>query len=129
MIEKLLRRFIPHDDIGWESLGEKFTRYNVVKCRWFNLYIHQMWSPIAPPLCHDHPWSFVTFIIRGGYWESTDGETFTFRKPGRVLYRPAAWAHTVKTVDHYAWSVVVTSRTTRKWANRDCRTGEVREHV
>lgn len=125
MIEKLLRRFISHDDQGWEEVGEKFTRYNVWKTRWFNIYIHQMWSPIAPPVCHDHPWSFVSLILRGGYWESTDGQTFIFRKPGRILYRPAEWAHTVKTVDRYAWSIVVTGSYKRNWENHDCRTGAI----
>ena len=49
MIEKLLRWLIPHDDIGWKEIGERFTRYNVVKTRWFNVYIHQMWC-----LSHRH---------------------------------------------------------------------------
>lgn len=119
-LEKLMRRYIPHDDIGWESVGEKFTRYNIVRCRWFNLYIHQMWSPIAPPMCHDHPWAFVTFILMGGYWESQDGKTWTFRRPFSVLYRPAEFRHTVKTVDKYAWSCVVTTRRQRQWHDYDC---------
>jgi hypothetical protein len=125
MLEKLLRRFIPHDDIGWESVGEKFTRYNLLKCRLLNVYIHQMWSPIAPPVCHSHPWAFVTFILRGGYWETRDNETWVFRKPGRVLYRPAKFRHTVKTVDHYAWSFVITGPYSNQWANHNCRTGEI----
>lgn len=121
MIERLLRRFIKHEDIGWKDIGEKFTRYLVLQSRWFNVFIHQMSAPIAPPKCHDHPWSFVSFVIRGGYWESTDGVNFEFRAPGTILYRKAEHAHTVKNAPGLAWTVVITGPARRKWQNKDCR--------
>lgn len=123
LIERFLRWAIPHDDIGWRDIGEEFTRYNVANNRYFRIFIHQMHAPIAPPKCHDHPWSFVTFIVKGGYWETTDGENFTWRAPGSILYRPAAFAHTVKTnpPEHKSWSVVVAGPTVRQWQNKDCR--------
>ena len=122
MIEKLLRRFVKHEDIGWKELQEKFTRYLVWESRWFNIFIHQMYAPIAPPKCHDHPWSFVSFVLRAGYWESTDGVGFFYRKPGTILYRKAEHAHTVMTRDRRtAWSLVITGPARRKWQNKDCR--------
>lgn len=125
MLERWLRRHIPYDTVGWKEIGEVFTRYNVLKTRWFSVYIHQMWAPIAPPLCHDHPWSFVTFIISGGYWETTDGTNFKFIRPGLVLYRPAHYTHTVKTVKRFAWTFVITGPRSNDWHNHDCRTGEI----
>jgi hypothetical protein len=121
MIERLLRRFIPHEDIGWIEIGERFTRYFVWRSRWFNVFIHQMYAPIAPPLCHDHPWSFVSLVLKKGYWESTDGQTFAWRPSKSILYRPAEFRHTVKTDNETAWSLVVTGPKRRQWGNHECR--------
>lgn len=122
-IERLLRWAIPHVDIGWRDIGEEFTRYTVASNRFFRVFIHQMHAPIAPPKCHDHPWSFVSLILTGGYWESSNGKDFTFYKPGSVLFRRAEFAHTVKTnpPEHSAWTLVITGPYRRQWQNKDCR--------
>jgi hypothetical protein len=118
----LLRRFIKHEDLGWKELNEKFTRFLVVESKYFSVFIHKLDGPIAPPKCHDHPWSFVSFILRGGYWESADGFTFHFRAPGEVIYRRAEHAHTVKTIPPtVAWTLVITGPIRRKWKNHDCK--------
>lgn len=59
--------------------------------------------------CHNpdlnHPWVFVSIIISGGYWEVTpdvgwkDGVGPLKRRwcgPGRILFRPANWIHSVQ---------------------------------
>jgi hypothetical protein len=48
---------------------------------------------------HDHPWPFLTIILRGGYWETRyDRETgeevgTKWHGPGSVLFRPAGAFH------------------------------------
>lgn len=45
---------------------------------------------------HDHPWAFMTIILKGGYYEISDNEGVrknTFYKPGSILFRPATWVH------------------------------------
>lgn len=47
---------------------------------------------------HDHPWPYLTIILRGGYWESRyspDGHQTEckWHGPGSVLYRPAGSWH------------------------------------
>lgn len=47
---------------------------------------------------HDHPWPYVTIILRGGYWETRyndAGEKLSeeWYGPGSVLYRPAGSWH------------------------------------
>lgn len=121
-IESLLRRYIKHDNIGFEEVGEKFTRYTMAHNRYFRLFIHQMHAPVPPPVCHDHPWSFVSLILNGGYWESEDGKEFVWRRPGSILYRRAEFAHTVKTAgpEHRAWSVVIAGPYRRQWGSKSC---------
>ena len=46
----------------------------------FNVYLHKILLS-DKPILHDHPWSWGTFIISGGYWEHTPKGTF-WRGPG-----------------------------------------------
>lgn len=47
---------------------------------------------------HDHPWPYLTIILRGGYWETrynAAGEKISRRwhGPGSIMYRPAGSWH------------------------------------
>ena len=46
----------------------------------FNVFYHKILLSDDPVL-HDHPWSWGTFIISGGYWEHTPEGKF-WRGPG-----------------------------------------------
>jgi hypothetical protein len=59
-------RFFNAKDIGWKEIGETFIRYDVVKTRWFNIYVHRLIAERMHPQCHSHPWWFVTLILWGG---------------------------------------------------------------
>lgn len=48
------------------------TRWRIVQTPWFGIYLHRMDTPDSRPTLHDHPWSFVSFVLRGGYWEHLD---------------------------------------------------------
>lgn len=45
------------------------TRWRIVQTPWCALYLHRMERPDSRPTLHDHPWSFVSIILRGGYTE------------------------------------------------------------
>lgn len=119
LFEKLLRR-LPYKEIGWQDIGEVFYRYQIVKTRWFNVYLHQLDAPQWHPVgCHDHPWSFVTVLLKGGYLERT-GDTYRRKYPGQVLYRPATWAHDVTTPYGRSWSLIITGPKKRDWGFKAC---------
>ena len=89
----------------WESInrheGELYLRrLRVVSCRWFGIYVHWFHASDDDSL-HDHPWWFLTVILRGGYWEYTgppDGTAVVRRwhPPGAVRLRSARWLHRVE---------------------------------
>lgn len=114
-----LRRFIPFKEIGWTEIGEKFTRYQILKTRWFNIYLHQLDAPNWHPTCHDHPWNFITILLWNGYQEFSEGK-FWRRRAGSILYRPANFAHNVITPYGTSWSLIFTTKKTRDWAFVDC---------
>ena len=52
------------------------------RSRWFpfNIFIHKLLKSDLGDL-HDHYWSYITVILKGGYWETTKKGIF-WRKPG-----------------------------------------------
>lgn len=79
--------------------------------KWLSFKIHTILQSDGE--CdHDHPWAFLTVILKGGYYEwtpveqndsgkyvsrleGTDGvlEDCHFHKPGSIMFRPAKWRH------------------------------------
>jgi hypothetical protein len=75
--------------------------------RWRRLYLHILGRPDADREYHDHPWSFWTIILFGGYTETSHvlHETGRLSPTGRfkkdrlgflsIRYRPATHAHLI----------------------------------
>jgi hypothetical protein len=119
-LRKLLDLF-PHEDQGWKQLDETFIRYQIVKTPWFRIYVHKLIAPMAHPHCHDHPWSFVTILLKGGYFEMSPDTrgAWVWRKPGSVMYRPHNWLHNVATFGT-SWSLVITGPKKYEWGFKHC---------
>lgn len=82
---------------------------------------------------HDHPFGFVTFILKGGYHEHLADGSKTWHGAGSVLFRPAATVHRIElktTCDpkntmgacdpricalQPAWTLVFRTRYYREW--------------
>ena len=59
----------------------------------FNIFLHKILKSDLGDL-HDHYWTYLTIIIKGGYWETTSKGTF-WRKPGYIGFRSANHFHRV----------------------------------
>lgn len=99
---------------------------------WFSIKIHKIL--ISDEEClHDHPWAFISIILKGGYMEYTrykketwDAGSAQFSdkngciifgkvfKAGNILYRPANWAHSLQ-LKEPAWTLVFTFRKVQPW--------------
>lgn len=54
----------------WTKVDSEYiTRLHVVKTPWFAVCLHWINKPDAEPWLHDHPVSFLSVILRGGYAE------------------------------------------------------------
>ena len=86
---------------------------------------------------HDHPWSFFSVILRGGYWEHVAVDPasdprydlrFTGMRPvthrtwygaGSALWRPAPSPHCLELAEgRTAWTLVFTGPKKREWGFR-----------
>ena len=60
----------------------------------FNILLHKILKSDLGDL-HDHYWSYITIILKGGYWESTENGTF-WRGPGYIGFRKATDRHSLR---------------------------------
>lgn len=53
--------------------SEYITRLHILKTPWFSICLHWINKPDPEPWMHDHPVSFFSIILRGGYSELRNG--------------------------------------------------------
>jgi hypothetical protein len=69
---------------------------------------------------HDHPWSFLSIILAGGYWEWTQPAGGVMLRrwygPGSILWRPCPSIHRLELpAGKTAWTLVFTGPKRREW--------------
>lgn len=58
----------------WTDVDSEYiTRLHIVKTPWFAVCMHWINKPDPEPFLHDHPVSFLSLILRGGYNENRNG--------------------------------------------------------
>jgi hypothetical protein len=71
----------------------------------FNIFIHKLLKSDLGDL-HDHYWSYITVILKGGYWEKSTNGTF-WRKPGYIGFRRYNNRHSIRIPDRKsAWTLL-----------------------
>ena len=50
--------------------GEPYlTRWRLIHTPWFGILLHKIDGPDPDQDPHDHPWNFISIVLRGGYTE------------------------------------------------------------
>lgn len=62
---------------------------------------------------HDHPWSFISIILKGGYIEHTPKDKKLYGA-GSILYRPTPSIHKLE-VFQVTTTLVITFKRIREW--------------
>lgn len=104
--------------LGRNETFPLFKRINIVKTPWWALRFHHFYR--SDPSClHDHPWSFITLILSGGYYEQfedLEGRLqVEWRPPGTILFRPARFRHRVVLGRKEPRTLVLTGKRVRDW--------------
>lgn len=102
---------------------------------WFSIKLHNIL--ISDEEClHNHPWAFISIILKGGYTEHTKALPWSYKlskwsypvisekngfhvqhktfKAGNILYRPAHWSHRLE-LQEPVWTLVFTFRKVQRW--------------
>lgn len=98
-----------------------FRRYRLLSTPWFKIYLHNIRQSDEDKFLHDHPWSFVSFIIRGGYREDSaisphwsDIKT-RYTGPGSMVRHHHTDVHKLTLTSPEVWSLVFVSNQTHEW--------------
>lgn len=122
-----LRRLLPQ----WKHIADidrpeeiYLSRLMLIRTPLFGLYLHIIRRPDWAHCQHDHPWSFTTLILRGGYEEEVGDQTFV-RRPGYVGHRPRTFEHRiVRLLNGPALTLVFRGPNHESWGFRLRVTGE-----
>lgn len=85
-----------------------------VETPWFSLRLHHWLHSDDDRNQHDHPWAFVTFILKGSYTD-IGAEVEQRCTPGHFYYRPALHKHWVRLDAKDCWTFVVTGPRVHSW--------------
>lgn len=81
----------------------------------FNVFLHKFLKS-DPDDLHDHPWSYSTFILCGGYWEYTPEGKF-WRGPLSFIHRESTSLHRIELEPSVGncWTLFCPGKRSRKW--------------
>lgn len=85
----------PHQVVGPTDKPYLKRWYLWPQNRWCNGYLHAFLRSDDDQEMHDHPWDFLTLILKGRYTEITP-TTMVVRRAGAIAYRRATWRHRVE---------------------------------
>lgn len=104
------RYVIPRRDDPDETY---LDRLRIIQTPWFSVFLHRFHTPDVP-IFHDHPWNFVSIVMRGGY---TEARPHDVRRRIRWFNRVrASDAHYIESLDGDAvWTLLLVGRRQRNW--------------
>jgi len=129
MFKKLMQRLGRHRIILDRASAEPYLERYYVFLRDrqqfpFNIFIHKFLKS-DPDEVHDHPWSYFTLILRGGYYEwipefdssgKKVGETRHWRGPGHFRRCSADSFHRIELDPAVtAWTLFIPGSQKREW--------------
>lgn len=80
----------------------------------FNIFLHKFLQS-DPDELHDHPWPYLTIILKGGYWEVTPKGRF-WRGPGSFRFATPKSLHRVELEKGIsAWTLFIPGPKRRDW--------------
>lgn len=112
--------------LGSISICEKFEvkndegdtyliRYRLIKTPWFGIYLHRILRSDDDRDLHDHPFSFLTLILKTGYVEQTPGGK-KWKRPGSIIWHRAEDLHRLEIPEgKTTWTFFIRGPKRRSW--------------
>jgi hypothetical protein len=97
------------------SSATYLTRWRIIQTPWFGIYLHCIRTIDKDDALHDHPWPFVSIILRGGYLEErpTHAKRRGFLS---IAFRKATDLHRIVMLTRTpTWTLVFAGPRKRRW--------------
>lgn len=110
---------VPHYDNPKEDY---LVRWRVIQTPLFGIYLHKLGTPDPRDTLHDHPWPFISFVLRGGYIEYVrDLEHYAIpRRVKRINVKRLRDYHWISELDRVpTWTLMFVGRRQRVWGYLD----------
>jgi hypothetical protein len=121
MLKKLMQRLGRYRVIMDREDNEPYLEryYIFLKDRkWFpfNVFVHKFLKS-DPDDLHDHPWPYMTIILKGGYWEYTRANVVpTWKGAGQIRFGHSTDYHRIELEpDVECWTLFVPGPKMRDW--------------
>ena len=113
LIEKIISKRLIKEIVS--KIGNRhFRRWSIVSTPLFNIYVHCIERSDEDPDPHDHPWNFISVILKGAYLESVKtlhGDCNIFlRKRGNIFFHSLNRAHKITILNGPVWTLVFTGK-------------------
>lgn len=114
----------PHFYIGGPQNPYLLRWFIIPRNPWFNIYLHKFCRDDDDRALHDHPWWFISIMVKGRYTEilaqDEHGGRGSVRSAPGIAFRRAQHRHRVvlDSKDGKAvpcWTLVITGRKAREW--------------
>lgn len=109
-------------NIAGASGGVYLRRLRVIQTPLFSVYWHHIDEPDPDLDPHDHPWKFISFIVRGGYiervWRDASDRTLNEKNVWNrfsVHVMPTNWAHRITEVRPNTVTLILAGPRVREW--------------
>lgn len=111
----LIQRLLGRSDIYFYG-SLYMRRFRLIHNRWFGVRVHHIVRSDRDRELHDHPFSFVSIILGGGYFEHTPGGKLKWFGPGSVNVKRAEDLHRLELPDERpTWTLVFRGPMRRSW--------------
>lgn len=111
------------DILDHETLDVYLTRWEIIRTPWFGINVHRIRRPDWARHCHDHPWPFFAFIVKGGGYvqevqrPQANGVTVVELQRVELInnFPKGQYHKIIKILDGPAWSLVFRGRERSGW--------------
>jgi hypothetical protein len=92
-----------------------FRRWELLKTKWFSIWIHGIYESDQDLHLHNHPWDFKSIVLKGSYIELTE-KGFVWQTPLKFNSRNGENFHKIyKLLTPVVYTLFFVTPTKREW--------------
>lgn len=109
---------VPHYD---DPTKDYLWRLRIIATPWFGVFLHKLCTPDPRAVLHNHPWPFMSIVVKGGYTECVPSEIPGIYAQSKIVKRfnVKRFNNSYHWIDRLhktpTWTLVFVGRRRRVW--------------